>query len=165
MVGPILSLVLLTGACRGIVGIEDLGLDAGSDAAAPGTDGSTDGGTTKDATTDATSDAPPPPDGGPPNPLGECDAGDYCQPCCKNSHHSFPSFEMAQQTKSCMCTASVCPECVGTDYCNGSGPPPGPPSNCAPCLDSKYASGQCTQACTDSDCQAALACIKACPPR
>lgn len=175
MVAPSLGLALLLVACRGLVGIEDLGLDAGTDAAT-GTDGSTptdgsttDGSTTKDATSDAASDGSTP-EGGPPPPPGDCTTeiascssqGLQCRKCCKDGCGAFHSeLDDLQATRTCIC-AACSQQCAGDTYCTTTTGAPATPT-CGGCIDQTYKNGQCSTTCTSTACQAGLTCLKNCP--
>jgi hypothetical protein len=134
--------------CRGIIGIEDLGLDAGSDAAA-----------SKDASSQtndsATSDGSPLPltdagaDALPPAPVGLCDAqagtGMACHGCCRMSYGAqMQVLDKIAATNGCAC--GPCQGACSSSICGGNYAMP--PPSCGACVDPLYDSdgGPCRMA-------------------
>ncbi len=154
---PAIGLVLVMVACRGLIGIEELQLDAGTDGSQSASGGPT------DATTDATVDATSVADGGTdaPPPGTVCEAGPDCRMCCKNTY-ALHDLELAERPCFCDAGGACTAQCLTDSYCmNGQLGPPG--QSCAPCIDDSFSKGVCTEACKSAGCQAGLACLHACP--
>jgi hypothetical protein len=176
------TLAALAG-CRGIIGVEDLGLDAGADAATASKDASTnDAGTMTDGSvlTDGTLlDVFVPMEGGGPPPidaavLGTCMGmtGSACQGCCRmNYGMEQQKLDTYAVTDHCICGGAQCTTECATNVCAGEAGMP--PPTCGQCIDGEYntgamqKSGPCFKALNDCNmdltCQLAAQCHLACP--
>jgi hypothetical protein len=170
--------VLALMGCRGVLGIEPLGLegdggsegDASVDAAGTPDATTTDGMTVADTSpvdTGPDLNLPPPvepmlPDG------GFCSSDQStCRPCCRtNFQNAFGAYQHYAMQTGCVCGSGLCQsECATADCTN----PPGPRvDTCARCLDNalKGSTEPCELAavdCTyDGNCANAVNCFRKC---
>ena len=153
--------------CRGIIGVQDLGLDAGADASAAkdaaGTDanGAADGGGLLDGSLleDAAPDVFVS--------LCKGQTGGMCHACCRMSYGMQQQYlDLIAAGNGCICGGGMCTAECGTSICAGDAAMP--PGTCAMCIDPLYLMpGQCKaaidQCATQLDCELAGKCHQTCP--
>lgn len=156
LVGSVALATYSVGACRAIVGIEEL--DVNDDA------GTSDAAASDARTNDARSDAAPD-TGRTVDPVSQakieaCKVTN-CRQCCKQEFRDVGKpLEDHPTTKACFCGAepgNCASEC--TAYCAGAEAD----TDCIRCIDDGLAGGRCTDACTSDACLDGLACVMACP--